>query len=91
MVESKIKQKAEGLKVSDKFDWKRVKHIKKNPPNYLRKAVEKNEIVILGNGDLKNYYEQPLVVIPINDFMAMMTTCTIPKRRKWRKQGKAEQ
>jgi hypothetical protein len=90
MINPNIVAKAEGLKIENKFDWKRVKHIKKDPPKYLRKAVEKNEMVILGNGELKDYYKQPLIVIPLNDFFAMLLTCDLPKRKRWRKQGRAE-
>jgi len=86
MINKNIIAQAEGMKIADKFDWKRVKQFKKEPPKFLREAVDKNEMVILGDGDLKNYYQQPLMVIPINDFMGMLLTCQPPKKRRWRKQ-----
>jgi hypothetical protein len=82
-----IKDLAKSLKVDDKINWKRTKLIKKYVPKYMRKAVNKHEIAIIGSGDIKNYYDQPLVVIPVNDFMAMLMSCKDVPKRRIRKQG----
>jgi acetyl-CoA carboxylase beta subunit len=86
MIDAQIIEKINALRVADKFNFKRTIQINKKLPEYLRKATNKNEIVILGNGNLLDFYNQPVVVIPVNDFLAMLTTCKMPRPRRWRRQ-----
>ena len=73
MIDSKILAEAEKMNISGRLNhFSRISQIKKEPPGYLRKKIYTDEMTILGNGDLNDYYNQPLIIIPLNDFFKMV-------------------
>lgn len=79
MVDKAIREKIEALGFGELIDFTKVKQYKREPSKRLREATEKNDFVILGKGDLKDFYSQPVVVIPIDDFFGMLQATDISR------------
>lgn len=64
---------AVALNVQDKLSMMRIKkHYLKNTPKYLQ-AQEGVDITIINpQNDCNHFYNQPLVVIPISDYLAQL-------------------
>lgn len=71
-IADQIIDKAERMDAAGKIDWKKVKQFKREPGFRLRNATEKYHFVILGNGDVNSFKAQPLVVLPLNDYLAQL-------------------
>ena len=71
-IPEEIIKKADKLKVSDKINWNAVFYSKREPSRVIRNITEEYGFAILGKGSVDNFYEQPLVVIPLNDYLAQL-------------------
>ena len=61
------------LKVQDKLNVMRIrKHYLKNVPQYLRSTEGVDITIINPQNDCKDFYNQPLVVIPVADYLAQL-------------------
>jgi len=64
---------------------------KKNIPTYLQKVFNGKDIIIINpQNDMNEYYNQPLIVIPANDYLAQLATMQLPTKKKFRRQGRKE-
>ncbi len=75
--------------VYDKINWKRTVYIKWKLPKPIKEAVQKNEWVIIGDGEVKDFYNPFLFTSPVDDELARLVSVNIPKNkiRKLVKEG----
>lgn len=68
-----IAQKVKSLGVGQFFNSLRVTKIyMKKLPQYLQNRNGQDIIIINPQNDVNDYYNQPLVVIPISDYLAQL-------------------
>lgn len=66
-------------KIEPLLNKKRIAHLSKEAPKSLRKLLEKNDFVILGSGNVKDFHNQPVVVIPISDYFGQLKSVRLPR------------
>lgn len=84
-------EKVKTLHVESIFNELRVKTVsRKNLPKYLHNREGQDILIINPKNDVNDFYNQPLVVIPMNDYLAQLMSTKLPRPRRFRKQGRTE-
>jgi len=78
---SQIKDTAKSKGVYDKINWKSIKYIYWKIPKKVLKAMQEYELVVIGTGDVKDFYNPIAVIIHAEDYLAQLKDVTLPKPR----------
>ena len=78
---NEVKRIAKAKGVYDKINWESVKYVSVKIPKSVLKAMEENEMVLIGLGEVKSFHNPLAAMIHIDDYLAQQKDVVIPKRK----------
>lgn len=76
-----IKDSATSKDVYDKINWKSIEYVYWKIPKKVLKAMELNELVVIGVGDMKDFHNPLAVIMHAEDYLAQLKSVQLPKKR----------
>lgn len=79
-----IKESATSKDVYDKINWKSIEYVHWKIPKKVLKAMELNELVVIGTGEMKDFHDPLAVIIHAEDYLAQLKSVVMPPKRRRR-------